>query len=289
MIAAPFLFSMLMVTGALPGITAPLPNNERALLAALTNPGEIDQEARADEAHPAPIPTPTSPSVEIPTPAAAVLPAGELARIAQEKAEQARIALEAAHEARVAEDNERARRKAVRARVAQQKAAGVTAARKTVNKAPEQTAVNPESDRPEEIDTAIRMAVFAVVLALVLFGAAFFLKRIRSNQVEGKGGPSLTVLESLWIGKGQRLLLVRVGGQIVLLAATNSGVNSLAVLPNEPQISAPTPGVAIEHGFQSLVQDEMRNPTPAPVLSAEAPAPVTQEHVQKLIRRLNTL
>ena len=316
MTAAPILLSLVLATGSLPNATSPLPDNERALLAALTNQAVQPQEAARDQAQPEPIIPETSPSVGNPTVATqkAVVPAGELARIAREKAEQARLAAEAAAErARAAELEERTRARlkaqAQRERLAQEKAARARKARKEVKNglAAPTAAASVKTKKPaasEEINAAIRLAGFATVLALVLFGAAFFLKRIRTTQVDAKAGAGLTVLESMWIGKGQRILLVQVGSQQILLSATSAGVTTLAVFPNgarapeartlEPRAAEATslpsaPSPLPEPSFQSMIQDEMRNPTPAPLAQAEPTPPVSQEHVQKLIRRLNTL
>ena len=276
---------MVLATGSLPNATSPLPKASARFCRAYPSVAQ-PQEAARDQAQPEPLVPETSPSVGNPTalPQEAVVPAGELARIAREKAEQARLAAEAAKRAEAAELEKRTRARlkaqAQRERLAQEKAARARKARKEVKNelAASTAAASVKTKKPaasEEINAAIRMAGFATVLALVLFGAAFFLKRIRKTNVDATAGAGLTVLESCGSEKDNAHLVEleaanspvsherrslhthsfpqRCASFEACFRATLGGSSSLQTAPS----SSPEPS------FQSMIQDG-RNPRPAP-------------------------
>ena len=329
MTATPIFLTVLMVASSLPNPATPVPSSERALVAALTQRVVGAQVAQASPApsnvpvmNRAEIPAPAAPSAYQPSGAAQVVQQPAIAPqappvnnptyqnpiptaphaqqaaqpIQQPVAQPATLqpiaqpqrANVAAPTQRIAPPQQarqpRTATKTQKYTLDKVKAKNTPTSLKKFKNSAKLNKVQTPNENPDEISAAIRMAGFAVVLAIFLFGAAFLLKKFRRTKVEAQGGPSLSVIESLWIGKGQRILLVNVDHQQVLLAATNTGISSLAVFPNESR-SAPVGPTQIQQtaqSFESVIKEELSQPI-------EAPAPVSQEHVQKLIRRLNTL
>jgi flagellar protein FliO/FliZ len=79
----------------------------------------------------------------------------------------------------------------------------------------------------------------ALVLALV-FAAAWLMRRLRA--IQGAGTDGITVLAQTSLGARERVILVQVGGQKLLLGAGPGNVRTLLVLPAEaPAARAGTP------------------------------------------------
>ena len=107
-----------------------------------------------------------------------------------------------------------------------------------------------------------QFGAISLVLAGLAFVAAFVIRRgRRQGWLEGDS-QELAVQESVWIGKGQRLLLVAVGGQNVLVGATPQGLFSLGAFAG-PKIEPPPPaGQSVEEEdpdevFASMVKNEL--------------------------------
>jgi flagellar protein FliO/FliZ len=78
-----------------------------------------------------------------------------------------------------------------------------------------------------------------LVLALV-FAAAWLMRRLRA--IQGAGTDGITVLAQTSLGARERVVLVQVGAQKLLLGAGPGNVRTLLVLPAEaPAVSAGTP------------------------------------------------
>jgi len=109
-----------------------------------------------------------------------------------------------------------------------------------------------------------QFGAISLVLAGLAFVAAFVIRRgRRQGWLEGDS-QDLAVQESVWIGKGQRLLLVAVGGQNVLVGATPQGLFSLGAFTSRgPKIEPPPPaGKSVEEEdpdeiFASMVKNEL--------------------------------
>jgi flagellar protein FliO/FliZ len=79
----------------------------------------------------------------------------------------------------------------------------------------------------------------ALVLALV-FAAAWLMRRLRA--IQGAGTDGITVLAQTSLGARERVILVQVGGQKLLLGAGPGNVRTLLVLAADaPATSAATP------------------------------------------------
>ena len=109
----------------------------------------------------------------------------------------------------------------------------------------------------------------ALLIALVAIGASIVLKK-RQSGLSAAHGDDLAVRDSVWIGKGQRLLLVGVGGQSVLVGATPQGLfglgNFARDLRREPLTAKDAPLPAVESAeededddaiFAAMVRNEI--------------------------------
>lgn len=92
-----------------------------------------------------------------------------------------------------------------------------------------------EIDQP--INTALRLAFGALMASGVVFALAFMIKRTRENQLGLEDSSSLLVRDSVWIGRGQRILLLAFGEHKVLVGVSGGSIHSLGVFSGneEPQ------------------------------------------------------
>jgi len=89
------------------------------------------------------------------------------------------------------------------------------------------------------------MALVIAVLLAVLWG----LKRIQNKMLIASHGGRMQVLETQSIGTRQKIVLVRIGSQEVLLGITPTQINALG---NWPASSAPAPSPATAHGPEDV-------------------------------------
>ncbi len=138
------------------------------------------------------------------------------------------------------------------------------------------------------------------------FGIIWGLRRFRRRGQKELKGKDLKLVESLWLGRGQRLLLVSVGGQRVLLGATGGGLQSLAVVsddgltvppdgasatslvvskaaPVKEYKPAPTVKPARPTAFSEKIREELDKSKPV----AEPTESQSRERVKQILRRLN--
>lgn len=125
-----------------------------------------------------------------------------------------------------------------------------------------ETAAKPAATAPaveaEPLAPMSSMIGFAVVIGALLVGGAVVVKRLRSKGIFEAAAKELAVEESLWVGRGQRLLLVSIGTERVLLGLSGSGFEGLAVLGPK---SAPAPAPIAE----PVQHAPIARPVPRPV------------------------
>lgn len=150
-----------------------------------------------------------------------------------------------------------------------------------------------ETEDPIQSITTMFGAAFG--LAALFVGGAFVMKRLKSKGMFDAANNELRLEESLWVGKGQRLLLVSVGERRVLLGVTGAGFEGLAVLDQEVE---PARGLPAEHPALSVVPAKPRLEEPveerpkrkfAEVLSEEDVFKPSPSDRRRIIQRLNTL
>jgi flagellar protein FliO/FliZ len=103
------------------------------------------------------------------------------------------------------------------------------------------------------------IASFAMVLVLLL-GTLWVLRRIGAAGLRPQAGRRLVVVESLWLGNRQRVVLLRVDSREVLLGISNQGITRLdgAV---EARAASPDAIALREEGAPETAAAE---PAPAP-------------------------
>jgi flagellar biogenesis protein FliO len=86
----------------------------------------------------------------------------------------------------------------------------------------------------EQRAAVLEWTVGAGGFALLLMLGAIWVKKTREARLMSGTGVGLSIQESVWVGKGQRLLVVSAGGQRYLLGATGGGLETLAELGPAP-------------------------------------------------------
>ncbi len=150
-------------------------------------------------------------------------------------------------------------------------------------------------DNEDPIESITTMFGAAFGLAGLFVGGAFLMKRLKSKGMFDAANNELRLEESLWVGKGQRLLLVSVGERRVLLGVTGAGFEGLAVLDQEVE---PARARSSEHPALSVVAAKPRIEEPAEerskrkfaeVLSDDDVFKPSPSDRRRIIQRLNTL
>ena len=99
------------------------------------------------------------------------------------------------------------------------------------------------------------LASFTLVIAL-LMGFLVLLKRLQHGTVFKQRGQRLQILESLSVGTRQRLILVRVDQQELLLGIGANEIQQLLVQPAKAE-HTPTDGTVVSH---AVTQTETTQP-----------------------------
>ncbi|MGF1510198.1 MAG: flagellar biosynthetic protein FliO [Myxococcota bacterium] len=118
----------------------------------------------------------------------------------------------------------------------------------------------PNEEAPSPLGGLVKTSGLVLVMAVLAIGGSLLVKRGRERRWLQGEGSELSVKESVWVGRGQRLLLVSVGGRSVLLGATSQGFHNLgSFVPEDrtemsPPVEAPDGG---EAEFKNLLKAEM--------------------------------
>ncbi len=147
-----------------------------------------------------------------------------------------------------------------------------------------------------------RVLTSALVFLGLGYGLLLIIRKIRRKKAPIEEPNTLKLVESLWLGKGQRLMLVNVAGQQVLLGASGGAIQSLAVLDGENRPAGdPAEKAANDDVFPSMLKSEMKHsPRREPTYGRtgrletreeeEQPSPkVSNERVKQILKRLNHL
>lgn len=164
--------------------------------------------------------------------------------------------------------------------------ADLLGAKRTEPASPRPAPAAPAPATVEPLAPITSMIGFAVGIGALLVGGAIFVKRLRSKGMFDAANQELRLEESLWVARGQRLLLVSIGERRVLIGVTGSGFESLAVLDQdvEPAVAQPAKRQApraeepANRPFSQMVKDELT--------TAFKPSPSDRK---RIIQRLNTL
>ena len=129
------------------------------------------------------------------------------------------------------------------------------------------------------LDSASNIAVSAIVLAAAIFGVYWFLRKKTGGPNQPVHRKRLRVSESVWLGRGQKLMLVEVGNRSILLGATSAGIKPLVVLPQiEEAFGDDEPAIPEARDFSLMMEDEL----------IDQPPPAG-DRLKNILQRLNTL
>lgn len=89
------------------------------------------------------------------------------------------------------------------------------------------------------IEVAVRMALAALLVSLVIFAVALWVKRGRDGRVADGLGSNLAVKDSVWIGRGQRIILLTFENHKVLVGVSGGTIHSLGTFGEEGEAIPP--------------------------------------------------
>ncbi|CAH0299746.1 Flagellar protein FliO [Massilia sp. Bi118] len=130
--------------------------------------------------------------------------------------------------------------------------------------APETTVGGGAANRPAPAPTPVTMpsgsatgsllqTLFALIVVLGVLGAlAWFLKRYGPKAMGGAAG--LRVVGSLSLGGRERLLVVEIGNQWIVVGASPGRVNALATMPKQESADIPGTGATLAQGETTATQ-----------------------------------
>jgi flagellar biogenesis protein FliO len=147
----------------------------------------------------------------------------------------------------------------------------------------------PDSNVGVQLSSLQAMGLLLLALLACIAAGVFLMRKLRQRKTARDVGRLMSLKETLWLGKGQRLLLVTVSGRDVLLSVTAQGIQTLVTFPGDGQI-IPAPAGEAKSGeaiFPSMIEEEMAAPVDRqPAERGKVPS---NERVKQILRRLNTL
>ncbi|MFO8141300.1 MAG: flagellar biosynthetic protein FliO [Marinobacter sp.] len=93
-------------------------------------------------------------------------------------------------------------------------------------------------DAPDTIATVMSLGLGLLAVVAVIYGCAWLIRRM--NGMTGMNNNAIKVVSVLAIGARERIALVEVGGQQILLGITPSTIRTLQVF-EEPVVDAANP------------------------------------------------
>ena len=133
------------------------------------------------------------------------------------------------------------------------------------------------------------LGLWALVVATGIAALAFVIKRFRPMIEDLESSKALEVTEAIWVGRGQRVFLLRVREQEVLVGASGGRLSSLAILSPEGgrlEEAAPSRRDVVANSsreqaeqFVSLVEEELSGAARGGQLRAK----------KNILRRLNNI
>lgn len=94
------------------------------------------------------------------------------------------------------------------------------------------------SNAPDTVATVISLGLGLLAVVAVIYGCAWLIRRM--NGMTGMNNNAIKVVSVLAIGARERIALVEVGGQQILLGITPSTIRTLQVF-EEPVVDAANP------------------------------------------------
>ena len=149
------------------------------------------------------------------------------------------------------------------------------------------------SESDASVDAAFRLALLGIILGVALFACASWVKRGRERRLGADLGANLIVKESIWIGKGQRILVLAFEHHRVLVGVSGGVIHNLGVFGEKaelPGLKNPIERAAarkIDESEQSTLFSDFVRGELAEALSATGSE--GQQRRRKMISELNAI
>ncbi len=91
---------------------------------------------------------------------------------------------------------------------------------------------------PDTLGTMVSLGIGLVAVIALIYGCAWFIRRM--NGMTGMNNSAIKVVSVMALGARERLALIEVGGQQILLGITPSAIRTLHVF-DEPVVDASNP------------------------------------------------
>jgi flagellar protein FliO/FliZ len=124
------------------------------------------------------------------------------------------------------------------------------------------------------------VASFALVLVLLL-GTLWVLRRIGAAGLRSQSGRRLAIVESLWVGNRQRIVLLRVDDTEVLVGISAQGITRLDAGSPSKAENLTTATIAT-----ALVSDAEAQNAPSASAPMQAPAPDARQRFVEAMRSI---
>lgn len=112
---------------------------------------------------------------------------------------------------------------------------------------------------PDTLGTIVSLGLGLVAVVAVIYGCAWIIRRM--NGMTGMNNNAIKVVSVMAIGARERIALIEVGGQQILLGITPSAIRTLHVF-DEPVVEAGTAGSGdFARRLQGMIGKSWTSPT----------------------------
>ena len=162
---------------------------------------------------------------------------------------------------------------------------------------PESSVEKPEAESAtidDGVGAAGRMALITLAAAAMVFGLALVAKRNRERRMGEDLGSHLSVRESVWVGRGQKIVLLGFENHKVLVGVTGGSIQNLGVFGNDGETVVP-PNPIEREAAQRAPSSQKRGPEFSDFVRGELAGAINgstahgNDPRQKMLSELNSL
>ncbi|MBW0146753.1 flagellar biosynthetic protein FliO [Marinobacter arenosus] len=112
---------------------------------------------------------------------------------------------------------------------------------------------------PDTMGTLVSLGIGLLAVIAIIYGCAWIIRRM--NGMTGMNNNAIKVVSVMALGARERLVLIEVGGQQMLLGITPSTIRTLHVF-DEPVVDASNPPTGdFARGLQGMIGKSWTSPT----------------------------
>ncbi|AOY87210.1 flagellar biosynthetic protein FliO [Marinobacter salinus] len=112
---------------------------------------------------------------------------------------------------------------------------------------------------PDTVGTIVSLGIGLVAVIALIYGCAWIIRRM--NGMTGMNNNAIKVVSVMALGARERIALIEVGGQQILLGITPSAIRTLHVF-DEPVVDAGNPATGdFARRLQSMIGKSWTSPT----------------------------